>query len=136
MRIRRVLYSTWPLLAAACGVSTIPAAGDLLGVWGGAHIALDVGPNETAVELDCAHGTIRAPFVLDANGRFDLPGEFVRERGGPVREGELLDKFPARYRGIIEGNRMQLSIERVDSVQALGSFSLQQGDHGTVFKCL
>ncbi|MGQ0639550.1 MAG: hypothetical protein ACT4P6_02085 [Gemmatimonadaceae bacterium] len=135
MRIRRVFFSVVPLVAA-CGVSTIPAAGDLLGVWGGTHIALDVAPNETAVELDCAHGTIHVPLTLDASGRFDVLGEFVRERGGPVRESEPLDKFPVRYRGVVDGNRMQLTIERVDSAQTLGSFSLRQGDHGTVFKCL
>jgi hypothetical protein len=135
MPIRRAMLSGLAL-SAGCGLATIPSPGELLGVWGGTHIALEVTPNETAVELDCAHGTIQAPFTLDADGRFDLPGEFVREHGGPVREGESLVKYPARYRGVVEGNRMDLAIARVDSVQALGSFTLRQGDHGRVFKCL
>ena len=128
----------WPGLAlvSACGLSTIPSPGDLLGVWGGTHISLDVTPNETAVELDCAHGTILARFTLDADGRFDLPGEFVRERGGPVREGERLDKFAARYRGTVDGTRMQLRIDRADSAQTFGDFTLRQREQGLVFKCL
>lgn len=133
MLTRRLLFLA---LATACGHSTIPLSAELLGVWGGTHIALDVAPNETAVELDCAHGTILARFALDAQGRFDLLGEFVRERGGPVREGEPLDKFPVRYRGAVDGNRMELRIDRADSSQTLGRFTLRQGDQGLVFKCL
>lgn len=135
MLTRRLLFPA-VAIATACGLSTVPSPAELLGNWGGTHITLDVAPNETAVELDCAHGTVQAPFTLDADGRFDLPGEFVREHGGPIREGEPLDKFPARYRGIVTGNRMELRIDRADSAQALGSFSLRQGDQGMIFKCL
>jgi hypothetical protein len=135
MLTRRVLYASLAL-ATACGLSTVPSPAELLGTWGGTHISLDVTPNETAVELDCAHGTVQAPFSVDTDGRFDLPGEFVREHGGPIREGEPLDKFPARYRGTVTGNRMELRIDRADSAATLGTFTLRQGDHGIVFKCL
>ncbi len=135
MLTRRLLVPALAL-SAACALSTVPSPAELLGTWGGTHIALDVAPNETAVELDCAHGTVQAPFTLDPDGRFDLPGEFVREHGGPIREGEVLVKYPARYRGTVTGNRMELRIERVDSAQTLGSYSLRQGDQGMVFKCL
>jgi len=63
------------------------------GSWGGDHIGLEVSDTGARVEYDCAHGTIDGVLTLDAQGRFDARGAYVRERGGPVRED---DRRPAR----------------------------------------
>src|ERR1044072_3362883 len=53
------------------------------GLWGGSHLRLDVRGDGAALDFDCAHGEINAPFILDAEGRFDLPGTYTREGPGP-----------------------------------------------------
>ena len=54
------------------------------GPWGGRGIALTVEDSGAKIEMDCAHGRITGRLVLDADGRFELPGTFTRERPGPV----------------------------------------------------
>ena len=57
-------------------------------MWGGTGIQLTVNDATATVEFDCAHGTIDQPLLIDQDGRFDIPGTFVREHGGPIQEGE------------------------------------------------
>jgi hypothetical protein len=111
--------------------TTVPA-----GLWGGPHVALEVGAAEARLELDCAHGTIDEPLRLDGDGRFDAGGVFVPERGGPVRPDEVPDLRPARYRGSIEGRRMRLEIALVDGAGSLGAYQLALGWTPRLFKCL
>jgi hypothetical protein len=113
----------------AATVITVPE-----GAWGGPQGNLRVGPGSATIELPCAHGTIDSSIVLDASGRFDVPGTFVRE-GGPTREIE--DSIPARFKGIVSGPKMTLTIELSgDPSQAVGPFSLTQGVSGRLIKCL
>src|SRR5687768_2198894 len=79
------------------------------GTWGGDHILLDVAVGGATVELDCAHGAVEEAIRLDSEGRFDVAGTYVQERGGPVREGGE-DARPARYAGRVEGKTMTLTI--------------------------
>ena len=106
------------LLAAflACAAPTpTPSAGDpsrvAPGRWGGTGIAVEVTASGANIELDCAHGTIDAPLSLDAEGRFDQPGTFVRERPGPVRLDEEDKGEPARYSGRLDGEELTLQIQ-------------------------
>jgi len=80
------------------------------GVWGGAHLRLSVSGEAAQLEFDCAHGEISVPFLLDAEGRFDLAGTYTREGPGPIRIGREPTARPARYAGRVEGQRMTLSV--------------------------
>ena len=71
----------------------------------------------------------------DVQGRFDLPGTFVRERGGPVRSDETASSEPVRYSGRIDGDKMTLTITLADSDQKLDEFSLTRGSDGRLWKC-
>jgi hypothetical protein len=104
--IRTVMGLTTILFAASCAAGPV----DPIGEWGGDHIALTVGPAESVLELDCATGRINGAFMVSSDGRFDLEGVFVREHGGPVREGEVLAETRARHAGAIRGRRMTLEL--------------------------
>ncbi len=123
------------LLLAACGSAaggerrTLPA-----GTWGGDHIRLEVTTEGAAVELDCAHGAISGPIQVDGKGRFDAAGTFVREHGGPVREGEE-DSQPARYTGRVQGGTMTLTITVADGATH-GPYELNRGRTPRLTKCL
>ena len=105
------------------------------GIWGGVHIGMEVAGKSTAVEYDCAHGMISERLVLDGEGRFRARGTYVREHGGPVREGETPASHPASYSGNVSGKTMTLTVTLTDSSESIGTFTLTQGSEGQVFKC-
>lgn len=106
------------------------------GMWGGDHAHLDVAKGGAKIEFDCAHGTIDGPLVMSSDGRFDLKGVFVRERGGPVRQGQEAKSLPARYAGSVDRKTMTLSVTLTDTGQDVGTFTLTQGRAGHLTKCL
>jgi hypothetical protein len=105
------------------------------GHWGGDHISIDVTDGDASVEFDCAYGRIFMPVLLE-EGDFLANGTYTQEHGGPVREGELLPTQAARYSGRVRGQRMTLTVTLPEEGRALGTFELQQGRTGRVFKCL
>jgi len=105
------------------------------GEWGGEHIALQVNERGATFEIDCAHGTIEE-LLLDASGHFSSRGEYVRERGGPDREGQRPDAHPARFTGWSDGKRMTLKITLTDTGQTIGEFDLMLGREPQMTKCL
>jgi hypothetical protein len=105
------------------------------GVWGGEHIRLQVTESGSSIEYDCAHGMMEQPLVLDAQGRFEVKGKHVRERGGPVRRDDKPDSHPARYTGSVEGKTMTLTVTLTDAPDATDTYTLIQGDQGRLFKC-
>jgi hypothetical protein len=122
-------------LSLDCGTSTSPDSLVPMGPWGGDHALLTVGVASAAIEFDCAHGTLPAPITL-THGGFDVAGEFVQEHGGPIREGEQVQRRPARYRGSIDKQTMTLRVALTDVPQDIGTFTLTFGVSGRVFKCL
>lgn len=107
------------------------------GVWGGPHIRLDVAEDGTSVvELDCAHGTVTEPVVLDRGGAFRAAGTYERERPGPVREGQEDAGRPAVYAGKAEGGKMTLTITLTGSGEELGPFELTHGKTPRLTKCM
>ena len=105
------------------------------GLWGGAHLRMDVSGGGATLEFDCAHGAITAPFETDSEGRFDLPGTYTREGPGPIRIGREPSARPARYAGRAEGERLTLNVKLEGSDESLGVYSLARGDEGRVVKC-
>jgi hypothetical protein len=106
------------------------------GQWGGDHVSLTVSATGASLEFDCAHGTVEEPPLLDSQGQFNLRGVYVREHGGPVREGEPEDRHPALYFGQLEGSRVALSIRLTDDGMQIGPYAAQLGQQPRLFKCL
>ncbi len=119
---------------AACGDG--PTATTLVGDWGGEHVALTITSLGGSLEFDCAHGTIDEPIVPDADGAFDARGVYVREHGGPIREGEPPDSHPARYVGRIDRSRMTLTVTLMDGDEWIAHYTLVQNAPPRVYKCL
>lgn len=125
-------------LVKACGEGPVSSRLDRvpLGPWGGDHVSLAVETSGAAVEFDCAHGTLDAPLRLDREGRFSVPGVFVREHGGPVHQNETEDKRPAVYRGETDGQRLTFVVALTDTQETLGPFTAFFRRPPRVFKCL
>src|SRR5712691_11266631 len=105
------------------------------GIWGGVHIAMEVGDKSAAIEYDCAHGMISERLLVDSEGRFQARGTHVPEHGGPIRKGETAASHPANYSGNVRGKAMTLMVTLADSSESIGTFTLTQGSTGRVFKC-
>lgn len=105
------------------------------GTWGGQHIILEVTAEGASVVMDCAHGTITKPIEIDAAGHFEVPGTFVTETPGPVRQGAEAVQ-PARYSGTVKADSMSLTIASSHSDEMLGTFTLAHGKPGRIRKCL
>jgi len=92
------------------------------------------------LEFDCAHGRIPGAFDVDAEGRFNLKGVFVREHGGPVRSDEALEERAALYAGRIRGERMTLDLSLNDGAGEptglIASYTLEKGRVPNLMKCL
>ena len=99
-------------------ILTPPAAGQpLIGVWGDAHV--DPGPwggNPIRLTTNARGGWIRfvcnhgnfPPLVVDAQGRFDVTGTYVREQAFP--EPETPAPVATRYQGYLAGSTLVLTM--------------------------
>ena len=119
--------TTTPSPKGPPGTSRLPP-----GVWGGMHVSLEATDKDARLEFDCAHGVISGPISLDQNGNFDVAGSYVREAGGPVREGQE-HVSNARYSGTVRNGAMTLKVRVNSEVQ--GDFSLARGKSGKISKC-
>lgn len=124
------------LIASVPGCGGFVTAPDLVGPWGGDHVALQVKTAGATLEYDCAHGTIDGPVMPGFDGSFDVRGTHVFEHGGPVGEDEPPDTHPARYVGWTDGATMTLEVILLDTGDFIGTFSLAFGEASRLFKCL
>ncbi|MFN2602506.1 MAG: hypothetical protein ABR582_07110 [Gemmatimonadaceae bacterium] len=131
--MNRALIFFVALSLSGCGSS--PTGPVPQGNWGGQHIGLIVTDTGATINYDCAHGTIDQALVA-ADGIFTAIGTHYQEHGGPIRDGEPVDKHPARYDGRTDGKTMTLDVTLTDSDQKLGTFKLERGASPNVFKCL
>ena len=125
-----------PLMFMGCGGVSRPSGLVPQGEWGGDHVGLALDAAHGTLEFDCAHGTMQAPIPVDREGAFNVTGIFVREHGGPIRDGEPADQHPAVYSGTTDGKRMTLTVALSDESQQIGTFELALGGQPTVVKCL
>jgi hypothetical protein len=123
--------------AGACASATTSPSDSRVatGTWGGPHIGISVTEAGAHIEFDCAYGDIDRPLTVDDRGGLAVDGVFVREHGGPVREGEEADKKPARYSGRLDGATMTLDVILKDSNEKIGTFTLKHGAAPGVRKC-
>lgn len=125
------------LLIVLCGVGLVYSRmvqGIPRGEWGGTHISMNVGEQSAKLEFDCAHGEIAGPLNVDAEGKFELPGTFSPERGGPVRADETERAQPATYSGTIKGKMMTLTL-KIKGSDETETFTLEKGKPADLFKC-
>ena len=136
---RRSVFQALSMVAliggSACAGVSVRPSGTLAGPWGGAHVALTMSESSTHVEFDCAHGDLSRPIQIDRQGRFNLAGTLVRERGGPVRRDAPVDSHPARYEGSVLADTMTLTVRLMDSDELIGTFTLTRGAAGRLVKC-
>jgi hypothetical protein len=103
--------------------------------WGGEHVSADVGADGVRFEFDCAHGQTDGPLAPGRDGRFDLRGYFIRERGVAASAGQE-NRSPARYSGRVRGVTMTLAITLTDTREEIGTFTLTRGHAGQLTKCM
>lgn len=106
------------------------------GVWGGVGVKMEATEDGATLEFDCAHGTIAGRLAVNENGKVLLKGHFVREHGGPIRQGEDRSGVPATYSGTTEGDTLTLTITLDDSKEEIGTYTLTRGKTGRIRKCL
>jgi hypothetical protein len=121
------------LAAAGCANPTPVIA---LGPWGGSHVSMHVTSAGASLEYDCAEGVIEEPLRPDPEGRFTATGLHTPGRGGPIRVGEILPAFRARYDGRVKGEQMSLLVTITETGIELGSFELRRGSSGLLVRCL
>lgn len=141
------LQSLAPLVALmVCLVADCPGGGSAAmptspsslplahGVWGGEGVVMQVSTDGAELEFTCAHGAIEAVLEVDAGGRFDLPGSYVAERGGPAPD-EGAAPRRARYRGQVRGDELRLTVTLVEAGDVVGTFTLVRGRSVRLVKC-
>ena len=111
------------------------AAGIPEGVWGGVHIQLQVTDQGADIEYDCAHGRIREPIKLNAEGRFRVSGTHSLDQPGPARQGVTSEARPATYSGSVNGKTMTLTVTLNATSEVIGTFTLTHGNEGIIRKC-
>jgi len=112
-----------------------PAGGVVTGTWGGDNAGLMADDTSSHTHIACTFGNVHQAIVLDANGRFDVPGEYVL-RAYPVYVGPTL---PARYQGTVLGKIMTLRVTvsdtTADTTAHLGPVRLIRGQEPQMQAC-
>lgn len=124
--------------AGACGDDNpaAPTPGPVaIGTWGGDTSGVIVDATSTHVHIKCTLGDIPQRFAAASDGTFDVAGTYVL-RAYPVLLGPEL---PARFSGVIEGNRMTLTVTVDDTTQnrvvTLGPVRVRLGQEPQMANC-
>jgi hypothetical protein len=103
--------------------------------WGAEHISLTITKAGADLNYDCAHGSVDEPIKIAPDGTFSAKGTHVIEGPGPIRVGRAPNSHPALYTGHVDEKTMTLHVKLTDTNQEIGTFKLEQGREGRVFKC-
>lgn len=135
----RIEAMVWLLALAGvppeAAVSPAPKQAVTAGAWGGAHAQMEVTPQETRFELDCARGLIPGPLEVDKSGRVDTSGSLIREGVGAGAETDAGAGEPARFRGKLAGKTLTLTVTLVGPAQDLGTYKLTLGRPARLGQC-
>lgn len=134
------LLGMLPLLVAACqpseGRPLDRDSGIITGSWGGRHVGLMLGPLGGTLDYDCASGTIDSPVRPDRGGHFAAVGRHTPGQGGPEREGQQAQSWPATYSGRLRGDEMTLSVRVEQTGIEIGPLRLGRNAEPIIFRCL
>jgi len=133
--IRDSVWRLSALLLMACGLPFRPGT-PLTGNWGGEHVSAMLTDSNGTLTFDCAVAAIDGGIIPESSGHFEASGTYTREHGGPVREGEVLPKLPARFSGSVGKNQFTLTVTLIGTGESMGSFTLHAGSDGRVLRCL
>jgi hypothetical protein len=103
-----------------CSTSPFLPGDTVSGMWGGSNAGLLADDTSAHIHIGCTYGDVHQPIVLDANRRFDVPGEH-NITAYPVDRGIL---HPARYTGSLDGRTMTLRVMLSDTAVTLGPVSV------------
>src|SRR6187200_3594961 len=113
-RARRWLAFAGALLLGCSGSSATEASapGTLgPGKWGGPHAGLEVTAESATMTFDfCASGSLTVPILLTPDGRFDVPGTYVRNIGPSIQAKS------ARYVGLQRPSLLTVTIFLSDPI--------------------
>ncbi len=119
---------------AGCGADAVLGPGPLPGgTWGGTQGNLVVYADSATLDLPCAAGRIPAPLATDADGRFDLAGQWAVQ-AGPVFPGGP-NWQSARFSGQRAGDLLRISVQ-VNGGATLGPLEFRRGVVGEFARCL
>jgi hypothetical protein len=108
---------------------------DVVGNWGGPHLAMSVSGEGASLEFDCAHGQFDEPLRLDARNGFAVRGTHVQEQAGPVFSDQAPNSHAALYTGTITGTQMTIAVRLLDTNRQLGTFVVSKGQAVKLVKC-
>jgi hypothetical protein len=134
--VRTAAFALTIISLAAVGCTTNPTPVIALGPWGGSHVSMHVTSVGARLEYDCAEGVIEEPLRPDGEGRFTATGTHTPGHGGPIRAGEILPSFRARYDGHVKGEQLSLLVTFTETGAQVGSFELRHGSSGLLVRCL
>jgi hypothetical protein len=99
----------------ACSVSggTEGPPGDELAIgrWGGPDRGVIVMAERVHIHIGCTKGDVPAPVQLDAQGRFQVDGQYML-RAYPIAR----ENLPAQVSGIVSGRTLTISVAVNDTV--------------------
>jgi len=126
---QRLLLACTVLLGACDTRSPVDSNPEELaaGTWGGDNTGVIVNQEVAHVHIGCTFGYFAAPVLLDDDGRFNVPGEYLL-RAYPVAIGPSL---PAQFAGVLRGSVLTFTVAVNDTVQkklvALGPVTVTFG---------
>jgi len=100
------------------------------GKWGGPSVGLEITTSAATAHFDfCAEGTLNVPILLTPDGRFDVPGTYVRNIGPSIAARS------ARYVGLWRPASLTLTVFLSDPLgpnesDVVGPFDLLPGQSG------
>lgn len=135
MRYLALVSSLMLLGSRDCALTGPRPIRTVTGTWGGDNAGLIADDSTAHVHVACTFGNLFQPIVLDAAGRFDLPGEYTL-RAFPIVVGPPL---PARYTGSVVGRVLTLTIvvtdTTADTTAVLGPVKLTHGREPMMQMC-
>jgi hypothetical protein len=128
----------WIAAIAACskssGTEPVVDSSVLTGKWGGPDVGIDATVSPVTAHFDfCAEGTLTSPVLLTPEGRFDVPGTYVRNIGPSIQAKS------ARYVGLWRQKSLTLTVFLSEPLgpnnsDVVGPFDLELGKAGPPIK--
>ncbi|MEP7346652.1 MAG: hypothetical protein ABI877_15380 [Gemmatimonadaceae bacterium] len=118
----------------ACGRGFDPGV-PLTGRWGGKDLVADLTATGGSLDLTCGFGELDGPLVPDGGGHVNQLGYHIRVGGPPPRPNEVPARTRISVNGVVDGDRLTLTVTGVSDVEGPPRYSLIRGHDGVVLRC-